>query len=57
MQGDLFEHSASHGHNGFLKDCTITLIDMTDGRDPTRREEYCRRVLKTVSAYGLNTVA
>ena len=24
--------------------------------DPTRREEYWRRVLKTVSPYGLNTV-
>ena len=25
--------------------------------DPTRREEYWGRVLKTVSPYGLNTVA
>ena len=44
-------------HNGFLKDCTITLSNKTDGADPTRREEYWRRVLKTVSPYGLNTVA
>ena len=57
MQADLFEHFASNGHNGFLEDCTITLIDKTDGADPTRREEYWRRVLKTVSPYGLNTVA
>ena len=57
MQADLFEHFASHGHSGFLEDCTITLIDKTDGADPTRREEYWRRVLKTVSPYGLNTVA
>ena len=57
MQADLFEHFASNGHNGFLEDCTITLIDKTDGADPTRREEYWRRVLKTVSAYGFNTVA
>ena len=57
MQADLFEHFASHGHSGFLEDCTITLIDKTDGVDPTRREEYWRRVLKTVSPYGLNTVA
>ena len=56
-QADLFEHFASHWHNDFLEDCTITLIDETDGTDPTRREEYCRRVLKTVPPYGLNTVA
>ena len=57
MQIDLFEHFVSNGHNGFLEDCNITLIDKTDGADPTRREEYWRRVLKTVSPYGLNTVA
>ena len=57
MQADLLKHVASHGHSGFLEDCTITLIDKTDGADPTRREEYWRRVLKTVSPYGLNTVA
>ena len=57
MQADLFEHFTSHGHNGFLEHCTITLIDKTDGTDPTRREEYRRRVLKTVSPYGLNAVA
>ena len=52
-----FEHFASNGHNGFLEVCTITLIDKTDGADPTGREEYWRRVLKTALAYGLNTVA
>ena len=57
MQADLFKHFASHGHSGFLEDCTITLIDKTDDADPTRREEYWRRILKTVSRYGLNTVA
>ena len=57
MQAYLFEHFASYGHNDFLEDCTITLSDKTDGADPTRREEYLRRVLKTVSPYGLNTVA
>ena len=41
----------------FLEDCTITLIDKADGADRIRREEHCRRVLKTVSAYELNTVA
>ena len=57
MQVDLFEHFTSNGHNGFLGDFTITLIDKTDGADLTRREGYWRRVLKTVSPYGLNTRA
>ena len=40
-----------------LEDFAITLIDKTDGADPTRRGEYWRRVLKTVSPCGLNAVA
>ena len=50
MQPHVFEHFSSNDHNG------ITLIDKTDGSDPTRREEYWRRVLKTVTPYGLNTI-
>ena len=42
--------------NDLLEDCNITLIDKTDGSDPIRREEYWRRVLKTVTPYGLNTI-
>ena len=57
MRADLFEHFASHGHSGFLKDCTMTFTDKTDGADLTRREEYWRRILKTVSPYRLNAVA
>ena len=56
MHADLFEHLAFHGHKGFLEDCTITLIYKTDCADSTRREDYWRTVLKTVSPYGLNTV-
>ena len=37
MQADLFEHFAFNGHNGVFEDCTITLIDKTDGADATRR--------------------
>ena len=48
MQVDLFEHFAFFSYNGFLEDCTITLIDKTDGVDPPR-EEYWRKVLKIVS--------
>ena len=56
IQPELFEHFAADNHNCFLTDCSITLIDKTDGSDPTRREEYWRKVLKTVAPYGLNTL-
>ena len=49
MQVDLFEHFDFFSYNGFLEECTITLIDKTDGIDPTR-EEYWRKVLKIVSS-------
>ena len=56
MQPKLFEHFHSEEHNGFLQDCSITLIDKTDGSDPTRREECWRVVLKTVNPYRLNRI-
>ena len=56
MQPELFEHFHSEEHNGFLQDCSITLIDKTDDSDTTRREEYWRVVLKTVAPYGLNRI-
>ena len=51
VQTDLLEHFVSHGHNGFLEDCTITLIDKNDGPDPTRREE-CRFIISVLSLYN-----
>ena len=56
MQPLALEHFSSSDHNGFLEDCSITLIDKTDGSDPTRRDEYWRRTLKTVTPYGLNAI-
>ena len=52
MQPLVFEHFSSNDHNGFLEDCSITLIDKTDGSDLTSREESWRRDLKTVFPYG-----
>ena len=52
----VFEHFSSNNHHGFIEDCSITLTDKTNASDPTRREEYWRRVLKTVTPYGLNRV-
>ena len=56
MQPLVFKYFSSNDHNGFLADCSITLIDKTDGSDPTRREKYWKTVLKAVTPYGLNTI-
>ena len=56
MQLQLFEHFATGNHKCFLNDCSVTLIDKTDGSNPTRREEYWRKILKTVTPCGLNTL-
>ena len=55
MQRLVFVHFSSNGLNGFLEYCSISFIDKTDEPDPTRRKERWRRVLKTVTPYGLNT--
>ena len=46
------EHLHSDGHNGFLEDVTITLIDKTDGKDPKNRENYW---MKMLAPDGLNS--
>ena len=54
MEENLNEHFYSDGHNGFLKDVTITSIDNIDGRDLKNRENYWMRTLKTLAPDGLN---
>ena len=54
MQEYLYSHFASEGHNGFLEDVSIALIDKTDGSDPTKRETFWMHTLKTLAPYGLN---
>ena len=56
MQPLVFEDFSSNDHHGFLKNCSITLIAKTHGSNPSRREEYWSRVLKTVTPYGLNAM-
>ena len=51
MQEHLFKHFNSMGHNGFLNNVSITLIDKTDGKNPKKREDYWRRTLKTYSPH------
>ena len=50
----MYEHFYRDGHNGFLEDVAITLIDKTDGRDPKNRESYGMRTLKMLASDGLN---
>ena len=40
MQEHLFKHFNSMGHNGFLKNVSITVINRTDGKDSKMREDY-----------------
>ena len=47
MQEHLFEHFNSMGHNGFLNNISIALID-------NKREDYWRKTLKICSPFGLN---
>ena len=54
MQKYLYSHFESEGHNGFLEDVPITLIDKTDGSDPKKRETFWMHTLKTLPPYGLN---
>ena len=54
LQEHLFEHYNSEGHNVFLHDVSVTLIDKTDGKNPIKREHYWRNTLKTLVPHGLN---
>ena len=54
MQEHLYEHFYSEGHNRFLGNVSISLIDKTDGFQPKKRENYRMRTLKTLAPLGLN---
>ena len=53
-QKHLHEHFYRDGHNVFLEDVVIILIDKTDGRNPRSRKNYWMRTLKTLAPDGLN---
>ena len=36
LQEQLFEHFNNKGHNGFLHDISVALINKTDGKSPTK---------------------
>ena len=50
----LHNHFLSAGHGGLIEECEITFIDKTRPFDPTQREDYWRRKLKTLYPNGLN---
>ena len=47
FQEHLFRHFHSEEHTDFLENVKIMLIDKTNGQNPKKREDYCRRTLKT----------
>ena len=48
------KHFISEGHSESLDDVSITVIDKTDGSNPSNRENYWMRTLKRFAPYGLN---
>ena len=53
MQEHLYKHFESERLSGFRGNVSVTLIDKTDGSDPTKRGTYWMRTLKTIAPYGL----
>ena len=54
MQRHLLEYVQPSGHTAFLQDNYVTLIDKTDPRAPTKREDYSIDTLKTKATLGLD---
>ena len=50
----LQSHFLQRDHQGFLKDVEVRLIDKTQASDPTKREFYWMRTLRTLYLDGLN---
>ena len=50
----LQSHFLRRDHQGFLKDVEVCLIDKTQASDPTKREFYWMRTLRTLYLDGLN---
>ena len=50
LQSDLLQRD----HQGFLKDVEVWLIDKTQASDPTKRQFYWMRTLRTLYPDGLN---
>ena len=55
-QNYFHQHFLSEKHHGLLHDCEIRLIDKTDPSDPTRRELFWMRKLKTLAPLSHNVL-
>ena len=53
MQRHLYEHFELPGHTGFLQDTYVTLIDKTDNRATTKREDYWIHTLRQKHLWDL----
>ena len=54
MQRHLYENFNLPDRSRFLNDVSVTLIDKTDPKDPTKREDFWIQTLRTKAAPGLN---
>ena len=54
LQEHRFQNFNSEGHNGFLHEVSVTLIDKADGKNSTKRDHYWRQTLKTFAPHNLN---
>ena len=50
----LQNHFLQRDHQGFIKDVEVRLIDKTQASDPTKREFYWMRTLRTLYPDGVN---
>ena len=54
-QNFLQSYFLQRDHQGFLNDVKVRLIDKTQASDPTKREFYWMRTLRTLYPDGLNS--
>ena len=54
MQRHLYEHFNLPGHSGFLNEVSVTFIDKTGPKDPTKRQDFWIQTLKTKAPLELN---
>ena len=50
----MYEHFNLPGYSEFLNDISVTLIDKTDPKDRTKREDYWIYTLKNKAPLGCN---
>ena len=51
----LQSHFSQRDHQGFLKDVEVRLTDKIQAFNPTKREFYWMRIVRTLYPDGLNT--